>query len=59
MMALRAAELLIKMIRKAAIMSVSETMALTLLLTGSLSLYIIVHAAVDLYRHGFGEREDP
>ena len=40
-------------------MSVSETMALTLLLTGSLSLYIIVHAAADLYRHGLREREDP
>ena len=59
MMALRAAELLIKMIRKAAIMSVSETMALTLLVTGGLSLYIIVHAAVDLFRHGLREREDP
>ena len=47
------------MIRKGAIMSISETMALILLLTGSLSLYLIVHAAVDLYRHGLRDREDP
>ena len=39
-------------------MSVTETMALTLLLTGGLSVYLIVHAAVDLYRHGFRERKD-
>ena len=39
-------------------MSVTETMALTLLVTGSLSLYLIVHAVVDLYRHGFRERKD-
>jgi hypothetical protein len=39
-------------------MTVTETMALTLLITGSLSLYLILHAAVDLYRHGFREREE-
>ena len=39
-------------------MSVTETMALTLLITGSLALYLVVHAAVDLYRHGFRGRED-
>jgi len=39
-------------------MSVTETMALTLLITGSLSLYLILHAVVDLYRHGFPEHSD-
>jgi hypothetical protein len=38
--------------RKGGIMSVSETMALTLLVTGSLSLYLVLHAVLDLYRHG-------
>lgn len=37
-------------------MSVTDTMALTLLVTGSLSLYLILHAAIDLYRHGVRER---
>ena len=32
-------------------MTVTETMGLTLLVTGSLSLYLIVHAALDLFRH--------
>ncbi len=39
-------------------MSVTDTMALTLLVTGSLSLYLIVHACVDLYRHGWREPKD-
>ena len=39
------------MIRKGDIMSITETMVLTLLVTGSLSLYLILHAAIDLYRH--------
>ena len=39
-------------------MSVTDTMALTLLVTGSLSLYLILHAAIDLYRHGFRERRE-
>ena len=40
-------------------MTVTETMALTLLLTGGLSAYLIVHALVDLFRHGFRDREEP
>ena len=39
-------------------MTVSETMTLTLLVTGGLSFYLILHAAVDLYRHGFPDRRD-
>ena len=39
-------------------MSVTETMALTLAVTGGLSLYLILHAVVDLYRHGFREKEE-
>jgi hypothetical protein len=39
-------------------MSVTETMTLTLLVTGSLSLYLILHAVVDLYRHGLPNRHD-
>jgi hypothetical protein len=39
-------------------MSVTETMALTLLVTGGLSLYLILHAVVDLLRHGFPERPE-
>jgi hypothetical protein len=39
-------------------MSVTETMALTLLITGSLSLYLIVHAAVDLFRNGLHDRDE-
>ena len=39
-------------------MTVSETMALTLLLTGSLSVYLVIHAAVDLYRHGWRGHDD-
>ena len=31
-------------------MTVSETMALTLLISGSLSLYLIFDAALDFYR---------
>jgi hypothetical protein len=40
-------------------MSVTETMTLTLLITGSLSLYLILHAAIDLYRNGRPERRKP
>jgi transposase-like protein len=32
-------------------------MTLTLLVTGSLSLYLILQAAVDLYRHGLPRRD--
>ena len=39
-------------------MSVTETMGLTLLVTGGLSLYLILHAVIDLYRHGFPEQGD-
>jgi hypothetical protein len=39
-------------------MTITETMALTLVLTGGLSLYLVVHAIVDLYRHRLPERED-
>jgi hypothetical protein len=46
------------MFRKGAIMTVSETMALTLLVTGSLSLYLIIHAAVDIFRHGLRRNEE-
>ena len=47
------------MFRKGTIMTVSETMALSLLVAGGLSLYLIIHAVVDLYRHGLGEKEEP
>ena len=40
-------------------MSVTDTMTLTLLITGSLSLYLILHAAIDLYRHGLPDRRKP
>jgi hypothetical protein len=50
-------ELFAKMIRKGDIMSVTESMTLTLLVTGSLSLYLILHAAVDLYRHRMPKRD--
>ena len=39
-------------------MSVTDTMTLTLLVTGSLSLYLILHAVIDLYRHGFPEHPE-
>lgn len=38
-------------------MSVTETMALTLLVTGSISLYLLLQAAIDVLRHGTG-RDD-
>ena len=40
------------------IMSVTDTMTLTLLVTGSLSLYLLIQAAVDLYRNGFHDDKD-
>jgi len=40
-------------------MSVTETMTLTLLITGSLSLYLVLHAAIDVYRHGIDGRRKP
>ena len=46
------------MIPKGGIMSVSETMALTLLVTGSISFYILLQAAIDVLRHGKGRRGD-
>ena len=49
-------ELFAKMIRKGDIMSVTDTMTMTLLVTGSLSLYLILQAAVDLYRNGIHRR---
>lgn len=39
-------------------MSVTDTMTLTLLVTGSLSLYILLQAVLDLYRHGYREEDD-
>jgi hypothetical protein len=45
-----------KMIQKGNIMSVTETMTLTLLITGGLSLYLVLHAVIDLYRHGLPEK---
>ena len=33
-------------------------MLVTLLLTGSFSLYLILHAALDLYRHGLSEKDE-
>ena len=39
-------------------MSVSETMALTLLVTGSISFYILLQAAIDVLRHGKGHHRD-
>lgn len=32
-------------------MSVTHTMTMTLLVTGSLSFYLILHAAIDVLRH--------
>ena len=39
-------------------MSVTDTMTLTLLVTGSLSLYILLQAVLDLYRHGSRDEDD-
>ena len=39
-----------------AVMSITETMALTLLITGSLSAYLVVHAVIELYRNRFRDR---
>ncbi len=39
-------------------MTVTETMALTLLVTGTLSLYLLLHAAIDLYRHRWHKPEE-
>ena len=38
-------------------MSITETMSLTLLITGSLSLYLLGHAVVDLIRHRSDRRD--
>lgn len=37
-------------------MSVTETTTIALLLTGSASLYLLLHAAIDLLRHGRNPR---
>ena len=39
-------------------MSVSETMAVTLLIAGGLSVYLVLHAALDFYRLSVLRRED-
>ena len=38
-------------------MTLTETMSLTLLITGSLSLYLVGQAVVDLIRHRTGRRD--
>jgi hypothetical protein len=40
-----------KLIPKGVFMSVTETMALTLLVTGGISFYILLQAAIDVLRH--------
>ena len=32
-------------------MTVTDAMAITLLVTGTLTFYLVVHAAVDVWRH--------
>jgi hypothetical protein len=32
-------------------MTVTDAMTITLVVTGSLTFYLVVHAAVDLFRH--------
>ena len=44
------------MIQKGNIVLATEMILLTLLATGSLSLYLVLHAVIDLYRHGFPEQ---
>ena len=39
-------------------MTVTHVLTMTLLVTGSLSLYLVVHAAIDLLRHR-GENKKP
>ncbi len=39
-------------------MTISETMAVALVVTGGLSLYLVVHAIFDLYRHCPPENEE-
>ena len=38
-------------------MTLSDTMTLALLVTGSLSLYVILHAAVDVLRNARSRRD--
>jgi hypothetical protein len=40
-------------------MLVTETMVLTLLVTGGLSLYLVLHAVIDLYCNGLPGRRKP
>ena len=40
-------------------MSITDTITLTFLVTGGLSLYLVVHAVVDLYRNGLPEQRKP
>ena len=40
-------------------MSITDTITLTFLVTGGLSLYLVVRAAVDLYRNGLPEQRKP
>ena len=54
----RLAELFAKMIPKGGIMSVSDTMALTLLVTGSISFYILLQAAINVLRQRKGHHGD-
>jgi hypothetical protein len=46
------ADMFTKLIPKGVFMTVTETMAVTLLVTGGISLYILVQAAIDVLRHG-------
>ena len=38
-------------------MTLTDTMTLTLLITGSLSLYLLIHAALDLIRRRSNHRD--
>ena len=39
-------------------MTITETMALTLVASGGLSLYLVVHAAIDIFLYGVRDRDD-
>ena len=38
-------------------MSVTETLTVTLLVTGGVSFYILLQAAIDVLRHGSGRKD--
>jgi hypothetical protein len=40
-------------------MLITETMVLTLLVTGGLSLYLVLHAVIDLYCNGLPDSRKP